>query len=81
MVELKNIKRSYMRLLDMCMGTDMGWLNDRPECMYQLRKINSVSGVIFLATNLVSYLKEYDYPQEEIDRATRWCDRWTRKIA
>lgn len=46
-VTLKNIKRSYRRVEDLCMGSDMGWwFCDRRDAIDALGEIQTIGEVL-----------------------------------
>lgn len=77
-VTLKNIKRSYRRMEDLCMGSDMGWwFCDRRDAIDALGEIQTIGEVLEVGRGLVEYLQQFDYPADCISRALAWLNRWT----
>ena len=81
-VTLKNIKRSYRRLIDKVWDSDMGyWFCDRAEDMAYMRGVTCVWDVIEAVKLLFDEIKDLDEDEDDI-RASRmvagWLERWTK---
>lgn len=80
-VTLKNIKRSYRRLEDLCMHNDLGWyFGQRDDAICIVRECDSVKEIFSYGVNLFAYMSFNDFEEKDLKRAENWLHRWCKRI-